>query len=270
MAVHKKWLLKRWLKSTNFVRFDFVTLVLLSDFEFQNNIFLSFLQDQHSVKQVPKCDAIVFSQGQQTISQHRQQHNYHALRRRLTPSRHDNNNKSQSNINSQELYQHTIQCKKLAELSIQKATRYSHQQKFLNINNGNIQFSASSWMPQDALLPREKIKLRSAEERRRRCIIQQQPQSSLKKASGIKGGGGGGEGERGYSQIIKRVLEHYDPSRNQVRTRMPPSSQQQQHHPGGGLSAKGLVATTWSLIKRGGERRWGLEVLIISILRIFV
>lgn len=145
---------------------------------------------------------------------------------------HSPSNKNHSNShNNQELYQHTIQCKKLAELSIQKATRYSHQQKFANSNNANNQYSASGWMPHDALPPRGNIKLRSAEERRRRRIIQH-PSPSLKTTESGNGGG--------YSQIIKRVLEHYDPSRNLVRT----SRTQQQHHPGGALSSKGLMATT--------------------------
>ena len=83
-------------------------------------------------------------------------------------------------------------------------------------------------MPHDALPPRESIKLRSAEERRRRRTIQH-PSPSLKTTNG-----------GGYSQLIKRVLEHYGPSRNQVRTSHHTSQQQ---HPSGVLSTKGLVAT---------------------------
>jgi len=176
-------------------------------------------KDQQSVP-VPKCDAIVFSQQQQ---QHR--HSSPTTKRLTSSGRinHTNSPGNKNHSNNQELYQHTIQCKKLAELSIQKATRYSHQQKF-----SNNQYPAPGWMPHDALPPRESIKLRSAEERRRRRTIQH-PSPSLKTTNG-----------GGYSQIIKRVLEHYDPSRNQVRTSHHTSQQQ---HPGGVLSTKGLVAT---------------------------
>ena len=194
------------------------------------------------MKPLPKCDAIVFTKSTTTTTTQQSpilKLHITSPSKRLTPNGNHNNNNNKSNNSNGELQQHTIQCQKLAELSIQKAKRYTHQQKFANYNNNgnnnnNAQFSA--WTPHDALPPRETLKLRSAEERRRHNIHPHHypAASSMNKLVA-------GNKRVGYSQIIKRVLEHYDPSKNQVRKRLSPSTSAQQLS---GLTAKGLVSTT--------------------------
>ena len=119
---------------------------------------------------------------------------------------HSNSNNTIENDRFVQIQNHALQCRKLSELSISKATRHYKHQKYMD----------PGWMPHDAMPPRESIKLRSPEERRRRTSTQ-----SLKKTT------------QGYNHIIKRVLEHYDPSKNQVRARIANE-----------LTVKGLVATT--------------------------
>ena len=79
---------------------------------------------------------------------------------------------------------HSLQCKKLNEHILPVEPKTTHQ--------------ISGWRPQPI---RTREKVRSAQERRR---------VNTKETSKVR--------YDNYSQIIKRVLEHYDPSKNQVRS----------------------------------------------------
>jgi len=145
---------------------------------------------------LPKCDAIMIPHRPPVASTNQNPRLHH----------HSNANNAIDNdrfVN--QVQNHALQCRKLSELSISKATRHYKHQKYMD----------PGWMPHDAMPPRESIKLRSAEERRRRTSAQ-----SLKKTTPT------------YNHIIKRVLEHYDPSKNPVRARIANE-----------LTVKGLVAT---------------------------
>ena len=145
---------------------------------------------------MPKCNAVIFSQRSHNPNQEHQQHFRH-------------NHGTPSEANKPPLSSHALQCRKLSELSITKAPQHSPHYKHVQ----------TGWRPNDGFRPRENIKLRSAEERRRKASGQINVSSPLKKT--------------GYKQLIKRVLEHYDPSQNQIRS--------------GGIShdviSKGLVAS---------------------------
>jgi len=147
---------------------------------------------------LPKCDAVIFSQRSHNPNQDTQQHQQHVW----------NKNATRSATNGSPLSSHALQCRKLSELSITKAPQHSP----------HFKHAQNCWRPNDGFRPRENIKLRSAEERGRKT-------SSQISASPLK--------RTGYKQFIKRVLEHYDPSQNQIRSRGISHD----------LNSKGLVAS---------------------------
>ena len=96
---------------------------------------------------------------------------------------------------------HVAQCRRLSELSIQKAPQNQLQHRHQPV----LPDSSPSYRIQKepGVLLAKNMRLSSAEERRKK----QMSPSAAKPPR--------------YSRIIKRVLERYDPSQNQVRSRMP-------------------------------------------------